>query len=133
MVCFPWHRNILEILRKSSGNKTSILWKRSSFSSVINRKQTITVFRQLKHGGKKGKDKDKDKEKDKDKDKTRKEKKGKEKKTIQLQTNPVSTVHSPFFLTSLIRPDRQLQNFVQFSKVEPLETQKLKALECKRS
>ena len=98
MVCFPWHRNILEILRKSSGNKTSILWKRSSFSSVINRKQTITVFRQLKHGGKKGKEKEKDKEKDK----TRKEKKGKEKKTIQLQTNPVSTVHSPFFFFNYI-------------------------------
>ena len=29
--CFPWYGNILEMLWK----KTSILWKRSSFSSVV--------------------------------------------------------------------------------------------------
>ena len=33
--CFPWYGNILEILWKYSGNKSSILWKRSLFSSEV--------------------------------------------------------------------------------------------------
>ena len=33
--CCPWYGNILEILWKYSGNKTSILWKRSRFSSGL--------------------------------------------------------------------------------------------------
>ena len=32
--CFSWYGIILEILLKYSGNRTSILWRRFSFSSV---------------------------------------------------------------------------------------------------